>query len=322
MSGGDEPDVLRRLGYYIARPGDTFDFKVLSKPASEEVLAEMKAITDVVFLLRPIVVALESVQKNRSDLKEFVAQQPQALAAAQSGRAADMVTMLDAMVGASRLVGNFLSSTTALLSLTEASLMRTWGQDSVEFTTWNHQRRAQHAVSFAYRLLYELRNFAQHRGLPISSINVAGRRSTDTAPMVYATQLRLRRDALMVDGFDWAKLKPELERQPEEFDLLPLVDEYAGILEALVLDVFMTEGVRLVHCVRYMQAIKRILQLPDGAQPAMFLGEAQQAGTPPPRMEIIPMNQLYWLMRRWDSLTTRVHPPAEDGGSVAPKQAI
>lgn len=304
---GDKEREARRIGYYIARPDDKYDFKVLAKPVSDEVLDELHAIIDVVFFLQPIAIALAAMQRNHGELTQFVARHPDELAASQQSFV-ETVAVLNGMVEASRFAGNFLAATTALLSLIEAALRRTYGKDSAQLTGWNYERRERHAASFAYRFLYELRNFSQHRALPISSFHVSGGRANDDEPMTYATSLRLQRDKLLVDGFDWAKLRPELEQQPAEFELLPLVDEYAGIVESLTLDVFMLEGARLANCLRYMEAVTKTLQLPEGAVPALFVGEVRAPGIPPSGAEIIPMEQLRWIMQRWDALLNRVHP--------------
>lgn len=304
-----ESEGARRLGYYLARPDDKYDFKVLATPATDEVLAELHTIIDVVFFLQPIAIALAALQRNQGELTQFVVSHPEKLAASKESFVAT-VEVLDGMVEASRLAGNFLSAATALLSLIEAALRRAYGKDSAQLTAWNSERRERHAVSFAYRFLYELRNFSQHRGLPISSFHVSGNRANDDAPMTYATSLRLQRDKLLVDGFDWGNLRLELERRAAEFELLPLVDEYAGIVESLTLDVFMMEGARLANCVRYMEAVKATLQLPVGAVPALFVGEVKAPDITPTGVEIIPMEQLRWIMQRWDALLNRVHPPS------------
>ena len=127
--------------------------------------------------------------------------------------------------------------------------------------------------------------------------------------MVFQPNLRLIGGELLVEGFDWGKLRAELEQQPAQFDLLPLIDEYLGILLALCLDVFMIEGARLVQCVRYMDAVKRTLQVPDGAIPVVCVGESTVPDRPPSNVEIIPAEQLRWLMRRFDELMNLVHPP-------------
>ena len=42
------------------------------KPASEEVLAELNSIIDVVFFLQPIAIALETMLRNRLELVLFI----------------------------------------------------------------------------------------------------------------------------------------------------------------------------------------------------------------------------------------------------------
>ncbi len=307
----------RRIGYYTPKPNGTIDFRVFAKPADATVLAELHAMVKVVFYLQPIAVALETVLRNRSDLIGFVDAFRAELNAAGTSHIG-VETALEGLIVGTQRTTNLLSAATAFLAIAEASFRDAYGESSQELTDWNTLRRDLHASSFAYRLLYELRNFAQHRALPVSSLNVFGERTSDELPMVFQPNLRLIRDALLVDGFDWAKLRPELEQQPAHFDLLPLVDEYVAILQGLCLDVFMLERARLAQCVLYVDALKRTLQVPEGSIPAVFVGESAAPGRPPSNMEIVPAEQLRWLMLRFDQLLNQVHPPGGGPATVAP----
>ena len=306
--GAEAHEELRRFGYYTSNPNGTFDFRVSSKPADAAVVAELRTLVKVVFHLQPIVIALEGVLRNRADLIGFVGAYRAQLNAAATPHVR-VEAALEGLIAATQRTTNLLSAATAFLAMTEAALRDAYGESSAELVAWNTRRRELHAASFAYRFLYELRNFAQHRALPVSSFNIFGERPSEGLPMVFQPNVRLIRDALLVAGFDWGKLQAELEQQPAQFDLLPLIDEYVASLQALCLDVFMLEGARLAQCVLYMDAIKRTLQVPEGAIPVVFVGESASPHQPPGNVEIIPGEQLRWLIRRFDELMNFVRPP-------------
>ncbi|WPY97630.1 hypothetical protein [Christiangramia sp. OXR-203] len=70
-----------------------------------------------------------------------------------------------------------------------------------------------------------MRNYAQHCGLPTGSIifneNADGK----------SLKIKISRNALLEKYDSWGKLvKSELEKQEEEFDLIPLLDELVDIV--------------------------------------------------------------------------------------------
>lgn len=73
-------------------------------------------------------------------------------------------------------------------------------------------------------------------------------------------------------------------------------------MQALCLDVFHLESARLVECLRYIEVIRGKVQAPPAAVLAIFVGQSPVPGIPPTRHELVPEEQLKWLLKEFDDL--------------------
>ena len=290
---------VRRLGYYIPQRDGTVDFAVHGKVASADVLAELHEIISVVFNLQPVIFAFDVVEKNYQELSTSLEAHLLQFNNLATQNVVPISIGMDGLVLVAQKVSNFLSSASAFLAQTERQLRCVHGDDSPELNMWNERRKNLHANSFSYRFLYELRNFAQHRSLPLSNFNISGERSSKDAPMVFKTGALILRDGLLEDGYDWKKLQVEIQKQPSEFKLLPLTTEYLHCLRQLCLEAVKFQDARLVECARYFGAVRRTLKIPVGAVPVIFVGESTSKEIPPSRFEVIPMDQFAYLLQAY-----------------------
>lgn len=124
-----------------------------------------------------------------------------------------------------RLILNLLSSVRTYLDHTETRLKRTFGDKSEEFELFKKLTSECFDDHFAYRFLSKLRNYSQHCGLPTGSISI-----TDDING-HSLKLSLVRDSLLNDFDSWGSIvKPELLKQNEEFDVFPLLEKKAELL--------------------------------------------------------------------------------------------
>lgn len=293
---------IRRVGYFMPQRDGTVDF-AYGKAAGVDVLAELYEIISVVFSLQPIILAFNVVERNYRELADSIEDyrsQLDNLAPSNVVPISFAITM-DGLVSASQKVNNFLSSASAFLEQTKTQLQHVHGKGSSELTSWNETRKNLHATCFSYRFLYELRNFAQHRNLPISSFDITGVRTSEDVSMLFKIEILMLRDGLLGDGYDWKKLKEEIQQHPPKFDLLPLTTEYLHSLRQLCLEAVKFQNVRLAECGHYFDAVCRILKIPEGAVPVIFIGESTKE-TPPSRYEIIPMEQFKYLIQEYGQI--------------------
>ncbi|RKE77874.1 hypothetical protein [Chryseobacterium sp. AG363] len=124
-----------------------------------------------------------------------------------------------------RIILNTLSSIRTYLDHTETRLKRNFGNESEEFLLFKRLTSECFDNYFSYRFLSKLRNYAQHCGLPTGSINL-----TDDVNG-YKLELSLLRDDLLGSFDSWGlNVKPDLQNQDSQFDILPLLEEKTELL--------------------------------------------------------------------------------------------
>jgi hypothetical protein len=118
---------------------------------------------------------------------------------------------------------NYLSSFRMFVDHHEATLER--GEESQnnliykfkEITAFHYDKY------FSYRFLWDLRNYIQHVGLPACSWEFSAiKENSDIGKC--QVEIVYKRDGLLT-GFDWKKLKKEIESQPLEIDVIHLMRE-------------------------------------------------------------------------------------------------
>jgi hypothetical protein len=131
-----------------------------------------------------------------------------------------------------RQVQNFLASFRTYLDHHETRIKRRYGEESQQTRNWKSYCSDAYDGSFAYRFLYALRNYSQHCGLPISSIQMTDQLSPkDPTRRIVTLMVGVDRDHILQD-FDWKRLRSEVESQPRIIDIHPLMEQ---LFEDLIL---------------------------------------------------------------------------------------
>ena len=293
-------------GYVIPRQNDTVDITVHGVGAHPKALEQLNDVMSVVYHLQPILIAWDTVERNHAEIVEaFQLQEARMHKGLQGGLVPLGIAHEGLCIGAQKIT-NFLSAATGFLTQANRRIRAKHGERSQAFRDWDTERKNLHAGSFAYRFLYELRNYAQHAGLPITNFRVRGERGVELGPMRLTTAAQVERDKLLSEGYEWGKIRPEIEQQAEEFDLLPLIAEYLGCLRAICLHAVQIEGAGLARATKYFEAFQRAIRVPEGAIAVYFYPSPR--GQPPSRWAIVPREQFRWVASCFDRLLSAVHP--------------
>lgn len=130
-----------------------------------------------------------------------------------------------------RFLINYLSSAKMFIEHTELTIKKKYGEKSQQFQEWKIDTALEYDNHFAYRFLYQLRNYTQHSGLPIGSISKQLVENNGEETKVL--KISFNRDKLLEDSFNWKKLRKEIEDLPEKFLVLDLVNEFNGCMARL-----------------------------------------------------------------------------------------
>lgn len=125
-----------------------------------------------------------------------------------------------------RIVLNLLSSIRTYLDHNETNLKRNFGKESIEFKMFKKLTSECFNNYFSYRFLSKLRNYSQHCGLPTGSMSIVNNVKGNTLRLSFV------RDELLESFESWGSIvKPDLQKQSKEFDIIPLLQEKVELLK-------------------------------------------------------------------------------------------
>jgi hypothetical protein len=135
------------------------------------------------------------------------------------------------------LVGETMNWLTAvrLFLDQETEYKRRHGRQSSQVERFESARRAAYDNSLGYRFTYKLRNYAQHCGLPLSSVQLRLPKHGESG--VQRIEFHLKRDDLLRDYDEWGPVKKDLKAMAPAFTLLPLVADAMEALRTLAQEV-------------------------------------------------------------------------------------
>ena len=268
------------------------DCKVLGKPLDSECVAEFEVITKAVLDLAPLLWAFEAVKLSHREIRVALADVDGRLHNMPVTPLGGIPLLHDAETLVQQRVMAFLSSVKSFLDHTKTALKRIYGETSSELRKFKNHTHDLFDEHFSYRFLDQLRIMSQHVALPISLFNINAQRMGGECDLVYEIELKLDRVHLSTTWTEWKSLvRKELEKQPPQFDLLPLLDEEVNWLGELCCGVFSARVDSIRTCFAYLITLLRMIQPPPGAIPVLWVGESIAPGVPPPGIEILPLEQ-------------------------------
>lgn len=136
-----------------------------------------------------------------------------------------------------RVFINFLSSTRSYLDYMERLLKKRYGTNSPLFIGFKEKCKTEFESNFSYRFLYNLRNYAQHKGFPINHITFSKQLTEDNPPKILAQlNVSIDRDKILLD-YKWGKLTSEIQSLPLLIDVIPHVLSFLNSLQKIHSDI-------------------------------------------------------------------------------------
>ncbi|CAM3404418.1 hypothetical protein ROSI111154_00005 [Rouxiella silvae] len=120
-----------------------------------------------------------------------------------------------------------MMSVKTLLEHIETKVNRIYGVDSDEFRLFKEVAGNEFDSKFSYRFMYGLRNYVQHVGMPPLAYTLT--KKINEVDGVVETNLNVFfiRDLLLSNSTKWkAEVKKELQSQPPEFTIFPIINEH------------------------------------------------------------------------------------------------
>jgi hypothetical protein len=121
----------------------------------------------------------------------------------------------------SRIILELMSTFKTFIDHWETSLKREYGKDSAPINSFKAATKKEYDHHFAYRFIYELRNYTQHVNLP--SLNF---HSSINDKNIVETHIYLNKYDLLKNYTKWKPvIKQDFTSLPENFDFIPLIDD-------------------------------------------------------------------------------------------------
>ena len=174
------------------------------------------------------------------------------------------------MAMAQGAISNFLSSASSFRDRAKTRLRTTCGTDSSEVQQFKATESAAYDGWFAYRLLYNLRNYGQHHDMPLSYIPVNAKRGSDGKFVATANLFIDPSDILESDLIQKSFRQNELIKLTERLGLMPMVEQYMqlhGLLFNLIVSIHWP---RLAQMQQYETLLREKTHIPAGAVPIIF----------------------------------------------------
>lgn len=161
------------------------------------------------------------------------------------------------MLEVNRHLLNFLSGVRMFLDHTETNLKRRYGAGSERYAAFKDATGKAFDTSFAYRFMYQLRNYVQHCGMPLGKMSIHADFDEETRqPISQSIDFLYCRASLLTTYDRWhKKVKADLEALPEYFPIRPGVDEMMGQISDLQKSFVVADVPALLDSLQWLDAL-------------------------------------------------------------------
>lgn len=269
-----EEKIVRYLGYLLPKDGGYVNGMRYVQPMKDEQYAEFEKIIRVSSELRPFVIDFMGLEENFCVFDRIPAE-------FKSGIEALTNPMIEgALGGARRLIiaqnalSNFLYSTSAFRDRSQTRLRELYGENSQQYKALDDAISAAYDEAFEYRLLYNLRNYAQHHDIPLSLVPVQANLNQQTNKIEALVSVVLAPDKLVSNPKVQKQFQTkELSGLTEDIDLSACAKVFFRLHARLLKTIINMQAARIDEMSAYRDAVTRVLKLPPGAFPVIWEGD-------------------------------------------------
>jgi hypothetical protein len=151
-----------------------------------------------------------------------------------------------------------LSEITTFLNYAEGYLKRQYGHDSEQVQRFKVRCGKEYDASPSYRFVYQLRNYALHYDVPITGMSYRdGYVHPKSGTIGKHVLIEIDRDKLLKSGFNWKKVRPDIERFPARFAVDAHLDTMLAAMGRINLEVIVAMLPDLKEGAKYIDHLIR-----------------------------------------------------------------
>lgn len=175
--------------------------------------------------------AYTTLTRNFEELEKFFQDTDREIAQSTTLRSAWRIDVM--MLEVNRLAMNFMSSARSYIDLTDRRMRDRSEQLQTKYRIWKSE---QYDASVAYRIAENLRNVAQHKGLPIRAYRSSSERQAN-GEIVKSHSIMIDRSSLINDKKVQGAVRAELAKEEGNIPVAPIFSEYIERLGTVQLQV-------------------------------------------------------------------------------------
>lgn len=285
----------KRVMFQVINSKGLVDISIGRKAIDDLELKELYESFEVIYFLQPISYAYETIERNVIELKAFICR----ISDPNNGLVEGIMNHMEAISSLAEVqqrFTNLLSSANAFLNLAESKLKSKFGKESQKLLSWNDYRRKLHKENMSYRLMYELRNYALHYGLPVSSLKFDMSNLASDLPQ-RTVNVNLSKAKILRSNYDWKGIRVDIDGLDDDANLIELILGYADLINRLYLFLLEIFDPELSACKKFILTFYETNKIPAECTAQIVSDWNDGDDLSNIKYESLPINELIWIMR-------------------------
>jgi hypothetical protein len=181
--------------------------------------------------------------------------------------------MEDLYLQSNRLLLNYLSSIRTYIDHSLKFLSNKYGKQSSQLKRFENLLSFNFDNNFCHRFFYKLRNYSQHCGVPIDSINFTSEYNRENNKIHGYLNAFFNPEKLLQEYDSWGvNVKSDLQKKAEVFELRELRESMAAIMFNLNVNFNKINSPRTIKAAKYLFEKTKHLDRNDKKQICVFYG--------------------------------------------------
>lgn len=288
--------VKYRIGSLSSSEPRKTNYMIERKLLSDSWYKEMRDKTNVLWRLQGLDLAWRCCHENFQSLREYVESHKKDLSVSSELHLLSN-DVQDSFVRLSQLITNCVVSYTACVNMCEQHMKRVHLKSSNSFQSWNKSRQQLHENTFEYRFGYDLRNYTQHYGLPVSEVVFS--MNSDS---LKGLEVFVNKTDLLSGSFEWRReMKAELKTlASDNIDVISVSVKYLNCVDEVYAGVLRSHLEELSNCNLYLSNLCDRYDIKPSENPVVFKGDILNGEKVPREKEFIPVYLLNRMKIVWE----------------------
>lgn len=285
----------KRVMFQVINSKGLVDTSIGRKAIDDLELKELYESFEVIYFLQPISYAYEAIERNVIDLKAFICR----ISAPKNELVKGIMNHMEAINSLAEVqqrFTNLLSSANAFLNLAESKLRSNFGKNSQKLLSWNDYRRKLHKENISYRLMYELRNYALHYGLPISELKIDISNLASDLPQK-KVNANLSKAKILSSNYNWKSTRADIDSLEDDTNITELILDYADIINRLYIFLLEIFNQELSSCRKHILTFYEKNKIPAECTAQIVSDWNDGDDFSNIKYESLPINELAWIVR-------------------------